>query len=58
MRIRLVFKHGLDTVEVVEGVKEVQKEHLTLAELELLVTTVPQLLEKVTGLRVHVLEAE
>lgn len=56
MKIRLVFKKGLDTVGVVEGVKEVRKEHLTLAEIELLVTTLPQLLEKVTGLRVHISE--
>lgn len=56
MRLRIVFKKGVDTVEVVEGTIDVNKDTLTLAELELLVTTVPQLLEKVTGLRVHINE--
>jgi len=57
MKIEIVFKSGLDTVTTVKGIKEVRKDRLTLAELELLVTTVPMLLEKVTGLRVHINEA-
>lgn len=57
MRFNIIFKKGMETVARVEGIRDVAKEDLTLSELEKAIQT-EQLLEKLTGLRVHVEEVQ
>jgi hypothetical protein len=55
MKFDLVFKKGLCTVARVEGVREVQTDEIPMSIAERVID-VEALLEKLTGLRVHILE--
>lgn len=54
MKFNVTFKSGPSTIATVIGIHEVERENLTLGELEQVATVIEPLLEKLTGLRVHV----
>jgi hypothetical protein len=56
VKFEIIIKKGLNTVATVKGVKNVDPSDLTAKEEQELITTVPELLEKVLGFRVHINE--
>jgi hypothetical protein len=55
LKFTVVFKRGLKTVGTIEGQRDVDANDLTLEEMVSNVPTVEAFLEKLTGLRVHVM---
>lgn len=55
MKLRLTFLHGPAVVATVEAIQELDRDTLTVADMEAIIPT-EQLLERLTGLRVHIEE--
>lgn len=53
MRVRITFLSGQQKVAEVDAVREIDRDNLTVEDMENIVPA-EQLLEKLTGLRVHI----
>jgi hypothetical protein len=53
MRVKITFLRGLEKIAEVTGPREFSVEEITLADVQRVITT-EQLLERLTGLRVHI----
>jgi hypothetical protein len=57
MRIKITFLRGLLTIAVIDAIRDLDRDNLTVADMELIPQT-EQLLGKLTGLRVHIEQEE
>jgi hypothetical protein len=57
MRIKITFLRGLIAIARIDAIRDLDRDNLTVADMELIPET-EQLLEKLTGLRVHIEQEE